>query len=185
MQGMNCPRCFIPLVEGALSSELIAHGCRGCGGVWLVNEASQRVIAGMGQQAFDRLRAHTKAARHGVDTKRAGLLCPECRQMLRRTTVTEARLELDVCSSHGTWFDCGEVERVALAFDKELASDWRNAPKPLPAPANSDGMEDLDHRDPFVIGFTNVMSAFAEANEILDPEIRIGPLVVGHVDDEP
>jgi len=182
---MDCPRCFIALIEGELSNELIAHGCRGCGGVWLSNEASQRVIAGMGQQAFERLRAHSKAARHQIDTKKAGLLCPRCRQMLAQTTVADAHLEVDVCGAHGTWFDRGEVERVALAFDKKLADDWRNAPAPpLPAATGLQGVENLDYRDPFVIGFTDVMGAFAEASAIANPEIRIGPLVVRPFDDE-
>lgn len=50
--------------------------------------------------------------------------CPECHAALHRFLVTRARIELDACGTHGTWFDRGELGKVA----RELAVERAYAP---------------------------------------------------------
>lgn len=50
--------------------------------------------------------------------------CPACHDPLQRFQVTRARIELDACGRHGTWFDRGELVKVA----RELAVERAYAP---------------------------------------------------------
>lgn len=62
-------------------------------------------------------------ARTAVDTALAAH-CPECHTPLHRFQVTRARVELDACGAHGTWFDRGELGKVL----RELAVERAYAP---------------------------------------------------------
>ena len=42
--------------------------------------------------------------------------CPECRNHLRKSAI--AGVQIDSCSTHGTWFDRGEVEAIYAAAKK-------------------------------------------------------------------
>jgi hypothetical protein len=67
---------------------------------------------------------------------------------------------VDICAEHGTWFDAGEVERVALALRRPDANDWRAVPAgPAPAPLvlGDDDLPERDHRSPYVKGFANIL----------------------------
>ncbi|HEY6727269.1 MAG TPA: zf-TFIIB domain-containing protein [Polyangiaceae bacterium] len=64
-------------------------------------------------------------ARATVDTA-AQAHCPQCHALLHRFNVTRARIELDACGAHGTWFDRGELGKVA----RELAVERAYAPGP-------------------------------------------------------
>lgn len=59
-------------------------------------------------------------ARATVDTA-AQAHCPLCHLPLHRFHVTRARIELDACGSHGTWFDRGELGKVARQLAVERA----------------------------------------------------------------
>lgn len=62
-------------------------------------------------------------ARAAVDTALPAH-CPQCHSVLHRFFVTRARIELDACGAHGTWFDRGELGKVA----RELAVERAYAP---------------------------------------------------------
>jgi len=48
--------------------------------------------------------------------------CPECRKRLRETTI--AGVQIDSCSTHGTWFDRGEVEAIYAVAKKPGATSF-------------------------------------------------------------
>lgn len=62
-------------------------------------------------------------ARAAVDTA-LPVHCPQCHTLLHRFQMTRARIELDACVTHGTWFDRGELGKVA----RELAVERAYAP---------------------------------------------------------
>jgi len=62
-------------------------------------------------------------ARAPVDAA-APVHCPACHDPLQRFQVTRARIELDACGRHGTWFDRGELVRVG----RELVIERAYAP---------------------------------------------------------
>jgi Zn-finger nucleic acid-binding protein len=109
-----CPAC-----SGALSplrSAVPLSGCVSCGGMWLGPEASVHIMRGLG----DALEKDVEAL--SADTARRSLApvpdsgaraCPTCNLVMARLVV--ARVTIDSCATHGTWFDPKEVENVAKA----------------------------------------------------------------------
>jgi Zn-finger nucleic acid-binding protein len=53
---------------------------------------------------------------------------------LEAIEVTPARIRLDRCSQHGTWFDRGEIERVSEAYERLRAGELVEATVPFPLP---------------------------------------------------
>ncbi len=105
-----CPRCDVALFEGK-AQETALFGCGKCGGVWLDNVGSQRLVNALDQGILsmgDRAAAVTSAAK--TNTAPA-IACPICREALKRSSFSG--VDLDVCAAHGTWFDRGEMRRVA------------------------------------------------------------------------
>jgi Zn-finger nucleic acid-binding protein len=111
----SCPRCSAQLFDGhAREAKLL--GCGQCGGVWLDSAASKAVLQG---EAKDLVGLADLASRHAtvaVDTQVSNLACPECGQPMTRGAVPGTRIEIDLCSRHGTWFDPNELRLVALAY---------------------------------------------------------------------
>ncbi|WP_394829311.1 zf-TFIIB domain-containing protein [Pendulispora albinea] len=44
--------------------------------------------------------------------------CPVCASHLRRITVDQTTIEIDLCDQHGTWFDRNEFQAVAKWLEK-------------------------------------------------------------------
>ncbi len=136
MSDWSCPGCgsrgLEPLDDRAASL------CAGCGGAWLDNAASMRLL----QLALsdDVLRAARQADGRAPEegyreASRPGeRSCPICGEGLGRTV--HGGVTLDVCGHHGTFFDRGELvtihdglrarkdvldEAAVLELKKELA----------------------------------------------------------------
>ena len=126
---MHCPACRSELaLAKAGRVELVV--CARCGGVWLDIERCQRVVKGLLAEAETSLaeRIGAEAARDPVRTYReasapadATRTCPACGTALVRTALHS--LVLDACREHGTWFDAGELPRVAEWFALQAAAD--------------------------------------------------------------
>lgn len=108
-----CPRCRAALFEGK-AGPVTVLGCAACGGVWLSNELSQRVVDRMDESLLALADRASAAGRGKVDASGTAY-CPHDGLPLTRLTIKG--VSLDVCASHGTWFDAGELRRVAEAFD--------------------------------------------------------------------
>jgi Zn-finger nucleic acid-binding protein len=110
--------------------QLSAQGCSTCGGVWLDNAATAKVLAGVGDRAAVAIADHLRSPTAPSNPYRRGGThgCPVCRQALERV-VTDARrhpvagIELDICRAHGTWFDGGELGTVAGAVVRKRERD--------------------------------------------------------------
>lgn len=112
--GVRCPRCALPLFEGKTSA-VVMYGCGGCGGLWLDNQGSQRIVEVVDDEVAELASRAEDNATCPVDTAAAGLLCPQCDGVMRRVRMSKAKLDLDICDQHGTWFDRGELQRVMNA----------------------------------------------------------------------
>lgn len=85
-------------------------------------EAACRPSIGLSQSAAHSARAKDLAEDGAIN-------CPVCSEPLRRERVQNAWLDIDVCGLHGTWYDRGELERVARTAQIST-QDWRSTPAP-------------------------------------------------------
>jgi Zn-finger nucleic acid-binding protein len=114
-----CPRCGTALGE-RLSGRATLLACRDCGGVWLAPESARKVVEHV-QGALTLIVLSERVAGSSktlVDRVKVAL-CPFDAEPLARVTVDG--VEVDVCRVHGTWFDAGEVHRIANAYTAQLA----------------------------------------------------------------
>jgi Zn-finger nucleic acid-binding protein len=106
-------------------------GCRTCCGLWLDNEASVGAARGTLHPAVvelaARVDAHVEPVQHEGGAYRVAPAalgeyrrCPQCGAALSATKVSRARIALDVCAAHGTWFDRHELRTLlnALAIER-------------------------------------------------------------------
>jgi Zn-finger nucleic acid-binding protein len=109
-----CPRCDQPL-HPRLLGDVVIDECRGCAGVFLDKLAIERVVT-------DRRQARAEALlgvlRRGdlppvAPGSRMYVKCPTCKIVMnRRQFASGARVVVDVCRIHGTFFDAGELPRI-------------------------------------------------------------------------
>jgi Zn-finger nucleic acid-binding protein len=140
----SCPRCTEILIDGALDEgEGLILSCRSCGGHWLDNVACQRLVhvdvppavhallrSKPKRPAFGGSGGYRTAARRGsdVDEPAACVIC----NMMTAAYVTDprvfgARVRLDVCEQHGTWFDEGEAWALLQAATLSRADTHAHA----------------------------------------------------------
>lgn len=119
-----CPRCRLPLSRARAGTRDV-HGCVHCGGVWLDPELAGQVAHALEPELRTMADIAAQHARAVVDVALPAH-CPHCHNVLHRFQVTRARIELDACGTHGTWFDSGELGKMA----RELAVERAYAPPP-------------------------------------------------------
>jgi Zn-finger nucleic acid-binding protein len=109
-----CPRCRIALHVGTTQNGAM-HGCGRCGGIWLDRAMSERLTRALDS---DTLALADAASQHAaqVEISNTRLGCPHCASVLTGHAVANARVHVDFCSTHGTWFDRDELQKVARAF---------------------------------------------------------------------
>ncbi|MEZ4403097.1 MAG: zf-TFIIB domain-containing protein [Kofleriaceae bacterium] len=109
-----CPRCDQPL-HGRLVDDIVIDECRQCAGVFLDRLAIERVVTDRRQARADTLlgaltRAETSPLPAGG---RMYVKCPTCAKVMnRKQFAVGARVVVDVCREHGTFFDAGELPRI-------------------------------------------------------------------------
>jgi Zn-finger nucleic acid-binding protein len=108
-----CPDCKEPLaafrgVSGAL------HDCPRCGGQ-LVDNALLRDLLER-REVYGAVAPRPEPRRAPIDVRVRYVPCPACGKMMNRKNFAgTSGVIVDVCRSHGVWFDRGELPRV-LAF---------------------------------------------------------------------
>jgi len=144
----SCPRCGGRMQIGR-APDAVLHACGRCGGIWIDNAATRRVVEGKLSEDAQRLaRAvdvhpaptiQSDAYRQEATQDRGRPRCPVCGDALVQVLTDEARhgiagVQLDVCPAHGTWFDRRELHVLAqsasirdLAKDYELEADMLSA----------------------------------------------------------
>ncbi len=129
-----CPVCNVKLFLGR-AEDVAMLGCGRCGGQWLDNAGTQRVVQGLiSEQAkamANQVSSHSGkaspvkgSAYRASGAEKTARCCPICSQPLTAKVVNEVNIEIDVCTRHGTWFDPQELEQLARFFEfKNAVSD--------------------------------------------------------------
>jgi Zn-finger nucleic acid-binding protein len=122
--GPRCPRCAVAL-RAFQEGRSMLRGCRECGGIWMARVDVERLSRvhdpDVGNAA--RLALGVASLLSPRRDERPLVSCPECGEALRRERVPETRVEVDVCATHGTWFDRGEVSAFSEGHSRVRAGD--------------------------------------------------------------
>jgi Zn-finger nucleic acid-binding protein len=116
-----CPRCDKPLstLQGSPTGTGLAtlpmHECTSCGGIFVSQEILDTIVA-RGTPA-PHSPTHPRVGppvpvEHAVDVVRY-VKCPLCHDLMNRVNFGKrSGVIVDVCKTHGVWFDRGELTRV-------------------------------------------------------------------------
>jgi len=115
---IDCPRCDGKLFHVQLEGYAMDQ-CGTCGGLWvdtgtvdaIVRDRPQAVETGVAQDtsAGDA----SQATMTGQFRGRAYLKCPTCANLMTpQNYARSSGIIIDVCKSHGIWFDAGELNRI-------------------------------------------------------------------------
>jgi Zn-finger nucleic acid-binding protein len=107
----RCPRCGHQPLEPRDVGSTRLQACLGCGGVWLDNDSAAALIESLDPEVRELASRATLNARVPVATD-AALTCPVCEGAMELRRFTTAKVRLDICQKHGTWFDRFELARL-------------------------------------------------------------------------
>lgn len=110
-EALLCPRCRIGMKTVTVGTTSLLE-CGQCEGIWVDADTLQQISADREKQAF------VSAAPSGLNqplqlekTIRY-VPCPVCHELMNRVQFAQcSHIIVDVCSSHGTWFDKDELQR--------------------------------------------------------------------------
>jgi Zn-finger nucleic acid-binding protein len=109
-----CPRCDQMLAPRRVD-DVVIDECMHCRGIFLDQIAIQRVITDRRQSRAESLLG-ALPTQLGPDRPQPGKMyikCPVCRVVMnRKLFAAGAGVIVDVCRSHGTFFDVGELPRI-------------------------------------------------------------------------
>jgi Zn-finger nucleic acid-binding protein len=101
-------------METAVVGETTLRECPKCAGVWVDTASLERIYAEREPQAAVLGMALPSVADSGGRLEQVRYLpCPECGKLMNRVNFSGySSVIVDVCKSHGTWFDRDELRRV-------------------------------------------------------------------------
>jgi len=110
-----CPRCAAVL-RARRVGDIVIDECGACLGVFLDHVAIKRVVIDRAQSRAEALLGalpHTEVHALPAAGQKMYLPCPVCRVVMnRRLFATGTGVIIDVCRTHGTFFDAGELPRI-------------------------------------------------------------------------
>jgi Zn-finger nucleic acid-binding protein len=89
--------------------------CPKCDGLWVDTASLEHICAERERQAavLGMTQPPGAPASGAIEDKVRYLPCPECRKLMNRVNFASySNVIVDVCKSHGTWFDRDELRRV-------------------------------------------------------------------------
>ena len=110
----NCPRCSTGL-ERILLGLTSLQECGRCDGLWVDIACFEKICADREQQAaLLGAASFASAQKSGALEARVRYVpCPECGQLMNRVNFARCSgVVVDVCKSHGTWFDRDELAEI-------------------------------------------------------------------------
>jgi Zn-finger nucleic acid-binding protein len=109
-QGLHCPRCARGLATRSYA-DLEVEECDDCGGLFLTPAMLDRVVESRDRPAG--LRLALPQTKPFVEHEVRYLHCPVCQKLMNRQAFARiSGVVVDVCRSHGVWFDPGELTQV-------------------------------------------------------------------------
>jgi Zn-finger nucleic acid-binding protein len=118
---LPCPRCGVGMETAELARTRI-HECSSCGGLWISADSFQRIVDDAEGRQEVLLAPISAADPAGVPEARSGRFyvpCPECGELMNRKNFSGiSGVVLDICRTHGLWFDRKELQGIADFIEK-------------------------------------------------------------------
>ena len=115
LKEMPCPRCEKPL-RARMVGDIVIDECGQCLGLFLDHVAIKRVVTDRAQARAEALLGSLPRAELPQVPKpgqRMYVKCPSCANVMnRKLFAAGAGVIVDVCRTHGTFFDAGELPRI-------------------------------------------------------------------------
>lgn len=157
---LHCPRCMTPMLLGHAGGMRL-HGCGTCGGVWLGSDCAQRLASALPTEAIEMAARYDEDATVSVDTA-SKLDCPVCGVVMHCAHASAAKIDLDTCMGHGTWYDRQELGKIAGAIRN---AQWNDK---LAAKEAKDKAANGEHRKRHEYQNRVIDAAFVGADIALD-----------------
>ncbi|MEP7074638.1 MAG: zf-TFIIB domain-containing protein [Acidobacteriota bacterium] len=108
----KCPRCKVHLSLLEVT-ETTLRECEQCGGLWADVETFETVCADNEKQALV-LTFLGENKRVDVPPAKINYVpCPDCNRLMNRSNFARSSgVVIDVCKSHGAWFDADELPKI-------------------------------------------------------------------------
>jgi Zn-finger nucleic acid-binding protein len=109
-----CPRCRIDMPSVVIGATTLRE-CSKCEGIWADTATLQQIYADREKQAAVLGLPTTLHATDAVKFEEHihYLPCPVCRQLMNRVNFARcSHVIVDVCRTHGTWFDKDELREI-------------------------------------------------------------------------
>lgn len=169
---LKCPGCDADLCRGEVGA-VVLHQCGKCFGFWVDSGTFERILRDARQQAvLPALAQPMPAPSAKAIPKIRYLRCPECRTLMNRLNFAEySGIVVDVCRTHGTWFDAHELHHIVQfiregGLDKardrklvELADERRRMESVRKMRAPEPALLGWDHSTSDLSGFRGVVVA--------------------------
>lgn len=110
----KCPRCGEPLHAVDVGSTPLLE-CPRCAGIWADNASLEAICADRDEQArvLGAAQMPPVSLTGTVEKNIRYVPCPVCRKLMNRVNFARcSQVVVDVCKSHGTWFDRDELRRI-------------------------------------------------------------------------
>jgi Zn-finger nucleic acid-binding protein len=173
----RCPSCRKPMTPAKVGSLSLAE-CTACSGVWVSARRFERLCADRAAQIAV---LHGGALRGQTNAEPTAELrvryrpCPRCRKLMNRVNFASgAKVVLDICREHGTFFDRDELHRVvtfiqagglerARAREREALKEEQARLRALQASPRTTGMDPLNLRDHTLFESAGLFDVFVHA----------------------
>jgi Zn-finger nucleic acid-binding protein len=108
----RCPRCQVGMNNVTVGTTSLLE-CARCEGIWVDLDTLNQIAADREKQAFVANAPASADEPMKVETAIRYVPCPVCQQLMNREQFAhKSHVIVDVCVSHGTWFDKDELRRA-------------------------------------------------------------------------
>jgi Zn-finger nucleic acid-binding protein len=108
----DCPRCKVRLSVLQID-RIMLRECERCEGLWSDAETFENICADRESHAAVMQWSKANPNEIAQNNKIQYVPCPDCKQLMNRNNFARSSgVIIDICKSHGVWFDAEELPRI-------------------------------------------------------------------------
>lgn len=144
---LPCPTCKKTVLGQVELGHTPVMECAGCHGLWVDNDTFDRICTDREKQAAV-LGGPSEVFRPGGIQPVRYVKCPLCQDLMHRVNFAKCSgIIVDICKSHGTWFDRDELQHI-VQFIRTGGLDFAREKEKAALEAERKRIESM-RRDPY------------------------------------